>query len=103
MRLEEHREARERINELDSQIHFGVADEAESRLSAPTLFMAQCDDDVVENNTAFAHDNSGSEQEIPNLNWQVRDPRLIRERELEEMKMRQAAREIVRIDKAIRK
>jgi len=102
-RLDEHREAKERINELNSQINFGVAGGAESRLSAPTLFMAQCDDDVVENNTAFAHDNSVFEQELPSLNWQVRDPRLIRERALEEMKMREAAREIARIDKAIRK
>ena len=103
-RLEEHREAKERINELTSQTNFGVALQPESRLDAATFVTADTDA------TADANDDTDSAsrewtgaQRIPNLNWQARDSQLIRDREMEEARMREAAREIARIDKAIRK
>jgi len=102
-RLEEHREAKERISELNSQINFGAADRAENGLSAATFVMAEGDDDTFETDIAFAHDNSVFEQAMPNVNWHARDPQLIRERELEELRLRETAREIARIDRAIRK
>ncbi len=103
-RLEEHREARERISELNSQIKFGVAVEPESKLDVATFVMAVADDEApvtFENQTVFGHENWASDKDIVNLNWQARDPELIRERELEEMRMREAAREINRIDSRI--
>lgn len=101
-RLEEHREARERINELNSQIHFGVVAEAANRSNASAFVTAETDyeatieTDIVSSYDSFEHD-------IPNLNCQVPNSELIRQRELEEIRMREAAREIAKIDKAIRK
>jgi hypothetical protein len=95
-RLEEHREARERINELNS----------ETRLGAALIVTADAGDaaaDMFENQIVFAHENSPIEQQIPNMNWNVTDSMLSRQRKLEEIRMRQTAREIARIDKAMRK
>jgi hypothetical protein len=105
-RIEEHREARERINELNSQINLGVAIKAGTTSGATTFVMAETDGEAPgtsEYDTVSAHENWMFEQEIPNLNWQVSDSELIRQRELEELRMRETAREIARIDKAIRK
>ena len=104
-RIEEHREARERVDELNSQINFGVIGETESRLAAATFVTAEGDDetpDTFENDSVSVHENWNFEQ-LTNVNWQARNPQLIRERELEEMRMREVAREIDRIDRAIRK
>ena len=105
-RIEEHREARERVDELNSQINFGVIGETESRLAAATFVTAEGDDetpDTFENDSVSVHENWNFEQLTTNVNWQARNPQLIRERELEEMRMREVAREIDRIDRAIRK
>lgn len=103
-RLEEHREAKERINELTSQTNFGVALQPESRLDVATFVTADTDatEDANDDTESAGREWTGA-QRIPNLNWQARDSQLIRDREMEEARMREAAREIARIDKAIRK
>ena len=105
-RIEEHREARERINELNSQINFDVVIEADTQPRSAPFVTVEADDEApgaYENEIVFAHENIPFEKDIPNLNWQMKDPELIRQRELEEMKVRETAREIARLDKAIRK
>jgi hypothetical protein len=104
-RLEEHREAKERVTELNSQMNFGVALQPESRLDVATFVTADADEarDTIEDDLEFAGEDRTGVQKIPNLNWQEKDSELIRERELEQARMREAAREIARIDKAIRK
>lgn len=96
--IEEHREAKERISELSGPATFGVSVEAE--------ILAEGGDEVskaFEDQMVFAHEPRASRTKIPNLNWQLKDSEQIRERELVELKMREAAREIARIDKTIRK
>jgi hypothetical protein len=95
--LEVHREARERLDELSSHVTLGVSVEAED---------LEGEDEVAAtfgSQTVFAHEPQVSKAQIPNLNWQVKDSELVRARELAEIRMREAAREIARIDKAIRK
>lgn len=96
--LQVHREAKERLDELSSHVTLGVSVAAEN--------LADGDDEVAatfENQTVFAQEPHVSRANIPNLNWVVKDTDLVRERESEEIRMREAAREIARIDKAIRK
>lgn len=95
-RIEAHREAKERLNELNSRMSFKAAAEAaEIEEEAPG---------ALENKTVPVDGNwAVAEQEIRNFNWKVTEPDLIRERELEESGMRSTAREIAEIDKAIRK
>jgi hypothetical protein len=73
-------------------------------LDVATFVKADADEapDTIEDHFASAGKWTGA-QKIPNLNWQAKDSELIRKRELEEARMREAAREIARIDKAIRK
>ena len=103
--LEEYREAKERVVELTSQTNFDVALQPESRLDVATFVTADADEapDTIEDHFASAGKEWTGAQRIPNLNWQARDSQLIRDREMEEARMREAAREIARIDKAIRK
>jgi hypothetical protein len=57
-----------------------------------------------EQKTDSTHGNWASvEKQIQSLNWDVTDSELHREREKHEAKMREAAREMARLDKAIRK
>jgi hypothetical protein len=104
-RLEEHREAKERVTELNSQMNFGVALQPESRSNVATFVTADADEarDTIEDDIRYSGEEWTGVQKIPNLNWQAKDSELIRERELEQARMREAAREIARIDKAIRK
>ena len=106
--VEAHREAKERLSELDSRINSrAAAVKAESRMRPAPFEAAEVEDespDAWENEVVPVHGNwAAAEQEIRSFNWDVRNPDLIRERELEEARMREAAREIVKIDKAIRK
>ena len=104
-RVEDHREAKERLNELTSQTNFGVALQPESRLEESTFVTVDTDGspDTTEDDFVSAGEEWTSAQKIPNLNWQAKDSELIRKREVEEARLREAAREIARIDKAIRK
>ena len=104
-RLEEHREAKERVTELNSQMNFGVALQPESRSDVATFVTADAEEarDTIEDDIDYAAEDWTDVQKIPNLNWHANDSELIRERELEQARMREAAREIARIDKAIRK
>ena len=110
--VEAHREAKERLSELlielDSRINSrAAAVTAESRMRPAPFEAAEVEDeaqDAWESDVVPLHGNwAAAEQEIRSFNWDVRNPDLIRERELEEARMREAAREIVKIDKAIRK
>ena len=104
-RLEEHGEARERLNELNSQMNFGVALQPEGRLEVATFVTADAAEapEAIEDDIESAGEEWTGAPKIPNVNWQAKDSELIRERELEQARMREAAREIARIDKAIRK
>ena len=110
--VEAHREAKERLSELLSEFDCRInsraaAVKAESRMRPAPFEAAEVEDeapDAWENEVVPVHGNwAAAEQEIRSFNWDVRNPDLIRERELEEARMREAAREIVKIDKAIRK
>jgi hypothetical protein len=104
-RVEAHREAKERFNELNRQINFKAA-ETKGRMRPAPFEAVETEDDApdISKTKPLAHENwAGSEHELPNFNWNVINPDLIRERELEEARMRATAREIAQIDKAIRK
>ena len=104
--VEAHREAKE-VNWILGSIPETAAVKAESRMRPAPFEAAEVEDeapDAWENEVVPVHGNwAAAEQEIRSFNWDVRNPDLIRERELEEARMREAAREIVKIDKAIRK
>ena len=107
-RVEEYREAKERVDELSSGISFNAGGDGECGMRASGFVMAEGDDELLEvfgDEVVSAHEggNSGGEKDALNINWKVSDPEVIRERELEEERMRAAAREIAKIDKAIRK
>jgi hypothetical protein len=104
-RVEAHREAKERLEELSSAVVFKDAADPEIRIRPAPFEAADIEEEA---SRTFEHDtiprgNWVSDHEMRNGNWEVRSPDEIREREIEEAKMREAAREIARIDKAIRK
>ena len=110
--VEAHREAKERLSELLSEFDCrinsrAVTVKAESKMRPAPFEAVEVEDeapDAWENEVVPVHGNwAAAEQEIRSFNWDVRNPDLIREREAEEARMREAAREIVKIDKAIRK
>ena len=82
--LEAHREARERLDELTSKPSLAVE-------TADTFH-----DEIVS-----THQHWTLQKDLPNVNWPT-NSELSREREREEARMREAAREIERIDKAIK-
>jgi hypothetical protein len=105
-RVEAHREAKERLEELNSGINFRDAADAEIRMRPAPFEPADIEEEAsrtFEHDTIPGHGNWVSGHEMRNGNWEARSPDEIREREIEEAKMREAAWEIARIDKAIRK
>jgi hypothetical protein len=93
-RLEEHREAKERLNELSSATTFETSAADATRLSR---FVSA---DIDDESTGVVSSPGPASIEH---NWQVKNPDLIRQRELEESRMREAAREIAKLDTQIRK
>ena len=90
-RLEEHREARDRLNELSSATTFETPTADEMRLSQFVTADTDDEESTDVSSHPFEHNNH------------PKDPELIRERELHESRMREAAREIARLDAQIRK
>ena len=105
-RLEEHREAKERLDELNFGSSFTAAADAESSMRLSRFVTVDMDgnsSDTIETGSVSVLGNEKAEQEVAGSNWQVKDPQLIRERELEEARMRDAAREIAKLNREIRK
>ena len=102
----EHKEAKERLNELSHRAQAETLVETQRALqfAQPNAIAEEIEQRAWDDIAVSTRGNwASAEKEIRASNWQVKTPALIREREAEAARLHDAAKEMARIDKAIRK